>query len=138
MPRATVLRTTERRDLATLPKTDEEEGGWVELRRLSFGEKLDKDAEAMKMRFDFGKVEDVKDMDAEVSLISAYATVVEFSRCIVDHNLEDDNGKKLDLSKLDSVRQLDPRVGQEISELLGEINDFEKRARSSVKDETGK
>src|SRR5688572_5494995 len=45
MPRATVVLTPERRDLETV------EGGWVEIRRLSYGEKLQKDQEAMKMRF---------------------------------------------------------------------------------------
>jgi hypothetical protein len=140
MPRATVLKTTERKDLTTLPKTDEGDGGWVELRRLSYGEKLQKDAEAMKMKFRTDEMQGGKNegVAAEVSLISEYATLVEFRRCVMDHNLEDENGKKLNFGNPDDIRKLDPRVGDEISTLIGEMNDFQKEATTSTVDASGK
>lgn len=138
MARATVSKATEIKKLTTLPATEEDpEGGWIELRRLSYGEKLAKDAEAMKMRFamDSGPTQS---MDAELSLISEFVTLMEFSKCIMNHNLTDDNDKPLNFRDPASVRSLDPRVGDEISGLIGEMNDFEKAARSSLKDDTGK
>src|SRR5258706_11899200 len=80
MARAVVSKQTERRDLTTLPSlVDGEEGGWVELRRLSYGEKLNKDAEAMKMRFAMGG-NSAQNMDAELSLINEFVTYREFAK----------------------------------------------------------
>jgi hypothetical protein len=135
MPRATVVLTAERRDLETV------EGGWVEIRRLSFGEKLQKDQEAMKMRFatDTGDKGDGKRaLDAEVAMINEMVTLVEFSRCVLDHNLENENGIKLNFQKHEDVRSLDPRVGQEINDLLAELNDFERQSKRSSTDDKGK
>jgi hypothetical protein len=140
MARATVLQSTERKELTTLPGVDGEEGGYVVLRRLSYGEKLSKDAEAMKMRFDMGgaSAKNGKDISAEVTLINVYAASLEFAKCIVDHNLEDESGRKLNFGNIEDFRRLDPRIGQEISELIGEMNDFEVQATTSVVDESGK
>lgn len=137
MPRATVLKTTQRFELTTLPADGEVEGGWVELRRLSFGEKLEKDAEAMKLRFDVN-TKDTKDVNAEVAMVNVYATTLEFARCVMDHNLEDEKGVKLDLKKQEHVKLLDPRVGQEIQELIGKLNDFENAANEIERDAEGK
>lgn len=137
MPRATVLVTPERKDLTTLPPVDGEEGGWVELRRLSWGEKLQKDAEAMRMKM-VTDPNNAKDMQAEISMVSVVVSHLEFSKCIVDHNLTDAEGRKLDLRKQSDATQLDPRVGQEISDLIGEMNDFERASKRSEVDEEGK
>ena len=129
MPRATVVLTPERKPLTTVPAVDGEEAGWVEIRRLSFGEKLQKDQEAMKMRFATENLEEgKKGLDAEIAMINELVTLVEFGRCVIDHNLTDEKGNKLDFKKHDHVRSLDPRVGQEINELLAELNDFERKA----------
>jgi len=147
MARATVVKTTERFELTTLPGVNGDAGGWVELRRLAYGEKLHKDAEAMKMRFamDSSK-EGSRNVDAEVSLINEFVTLAEFAKCIVDHNLtglidENDESKgerPLDFRKPADVQNLDPRVGDEISTLIGDMNDFEREAKTSLKDELGK
>jgi hypothetical protein len=134
---------TERKDLETLPGQDGKEGGWVELRRLSYGEKLQKDQEAMKMRFNMSSMGDGRaetNLDAEIAMINEYATIVEMSRCIMDHNLTDgEDGPKLDFNKPDDVRKLDPRVGEEINQLLQELNDFERKSKKSKVDaKTGK
>ena len=138
MPRATVVTAPERFDLETLPKTEEEEGGFVLIRRLSYGEKLQKDQEAMKMRFDMSTAGDSKAMDAEIAMISELATLNEFQKCIMDHNLQDDNGVRLDLTKLENIRQLDPRVGDEINQLMQQLNDFERRSKTTSVDAKGK
>src|SRR5687767_474871 len=86
MPRATVSKDTERFELETLP------GAFVELRRLSYGEKLRKDAEASKMRF--ATAGDSKGgIDAEVAMINVAVQQREFALCIVNHNLTKANPK---------------------------------------------
>jgi len=141
VPRATVLKSTERYSLKTvLPDELDSEGGWVDLRRLSFREKLEKDAEAMKMRFDMnssnGKSTD--NINAEIAMINVHATSLEFVRCIVDHNLTDENGVKLNLRDPMQIGLLDPRVGAEIQELIATMNDFESESKRSVVDAEGK
>jgi hypothetical protein len=137
MPRATIVQATERHPLTTLPAVGDEEAGYVVLRRLTFGEKLSKDAEAMKMRFGMSKAT-AGDIDAEVSLISEFVTYLEFAKCIVEHNLVDDKDQPLNFKNQAHVQSLDPRVGDEISTIIGEMNDFEKAAKSSTVDRTGK
>ena len=145
MPRATVLKTTERFPLTTLPAVGEEEEGWVELRRLSYGEKLQKDAEAMKMRFAMSGATK-GDIDAEVSLISEFVTYLEFAKCIIAHNLttpidpsdESKGERELNFRNQADVKLLDPRVGDEISTLIGELNDFERASKRSEVDASGK
>lgn len=138
MPRATVVTAPERFSLETLPKTEEDEGGWVLLRRLSYGEKLQKDQEAMKLRFDMSTAGSEGGMDAEIAMINEFATMTELGKCVVDHNLEDESGRKLNFKSLDDVRSLDPRVGDEIQQLLANLNDFEKRSRATSVDAKGK
>lgn len=147
MPRATVSKRTERKELLTVPAKDGVEAGWVELRRMSFGEKLEKDAEAMKMRFAMdGNASDVSDVNAEVAVVNVVATLLEFQRCVVNHNLttlidpdnEDGGERPLNFQKAEDVRVLDPRIGSEISDLIGEMNDFERAARTSKLNDEGK
>lgn len=138
MPRAIVSKLTERFDLESIPVEDGQEKAWVELRRMSFGEKMEKDAEALKMKFKQG--DGKEDPDAEVAMVSAKANILEIQRCIIDHNLEDDGDppKKLNLKDPNVIRMLDPRVGQEISNLIGDMNDFEKKAQKDGTDAKGK
>jgi hypothetical protein len=131
MPRATVITAPERFTLETLPKTDEDDAGYVMLRRLSYGEKLQKDQEAMKLRFDMSTAGSSDGMDAEIAMINELATLAELRKCVIDHNLTDEGGRKLDFAKLEDVRSLDPRVGDEIQTLLGDLNDFERRSKAS-------
>jgi len=137
MPRATIIQATERHSLTTLPAQGDEEGGFVVLRRLTFGEKLSKDAEAMKMRFGMNAATQ-GNVDAEVSLISEFVTYLEFAKCIVDHNLTGDKDQPLNFKNRADVQGLDPRVGDEISTIIGTMNDFEKAAKTSVADSEGK
>jgi hypothetical protein len=151
MPRATVSITVERKDLLSLPPIDATdvtaavEGGWVELRRMSYGEKIAKDAEAMKMKFGMDDAA-AGNMNAEVAMINEKVTLLEFQRCIVDHNLtapidkndESKGERPLNFQKLADIQSLDPRVGDEISQLIGEMNDFERTLTENKKDSSGK
>lgn len=123
MPKATISNDTEHFLLKTMPPVDDQEGGFVELRRMTHGQKLRKDAEALRMTM---KLNGGSTDDAEVTmaLANAESTYIEFAACIVRHNLTDENDKPLDMKKREDVDKLDPRVGAEIAFLIGQMNDF--------------
>jgi hypothetical protein len=137
MPVATRSQETVRKDLKTL------EGAFVELRQLSFDEMLERRDKAMRMSMEQrpGKK---KDDTAKIDFESAmqWTRFFEFSRCIVDHNLEDEQGKKLNFENRMTLKILDPKVGVEIEKYIEDMNeeddeeaeDFMKRLASSSPD----
>lgn len=142
MPKATVDLTPQRFELETV------EDGWVDLRRLSYGQKLRKDSDAMRMRFDTGGL-DGKDAQfgAEVAIVNEAVTIREIQLCVVDHNLDDGGDekatppvppRKLNFKQEDDIRNLDPRTGSEISDLINAMNDFERAATTPKRDSEGK
>lgn len=117
MPKATTdITQTTRHELKSCPE------GFIEVRRLSYGEKLERRAMVSGMKVEAGKG---KNFEGEMQLMNEKATLYDFQRCITDHNLEDDNGNKLNLGNAFDIRRLDPRVGEEIEGILGELNNFE-------------
>jgi len=129
MPRATTDTTaTERFPLKSLPEQNGEEAGWVELRKLTYGQILERRDMSAKMA-----IENVggrganreEDMKVTTELIQKKVTEYEFKNCIVDHNLDDAAGKHLNLSDPRSVWALDPQVGQEIGELIDSQNQWD-------------
>jgi len=121
MVKATVSRDTERKDLKTLPSMNGEEGGFVELRRMTYGEFLHRRDMVSKMSFD-GQGKDTK---ATMEMAQALVTQYEFKICIVDHNLTDDNDNPIDFRSTKALSNLDPRVGEEISTYIDEMNKWE-------------
>jgi selenocysteine-specific translation elongation factor len=117
MPNAVVnVGNTEKKELKTCPE------GYVELRRLSYGQKLERQSMAMQTSMreqKGGKAEmDMKMMQQEVSAF-------EFRHCIAEHNLEDEKGQKLDFRNKANVFRLDPRIGEEIATYIDKMNNFE-------------
>jgi len=106
MPRATVTQTTENKNLKTC------EGGVVTLRRMSWGDVLTRRtlASVMQMSGDSKN----KSFEGEMILSNEKVTLFEFSKCIVDHNLEDEKGVKLNLTNINDIKKLDPKIGGEI------------------------
>jgi hypothetical protein len=131
MPSAIVdTRQTVKRELATLP------GGEVTLRKLSYGEVLERSEMASSMRAAAANREQRRNNespDGAVTVTVHYLAIqrFDFNRCIVDHNLEDNNGKKLDLSSTKDLERLDPKVGQEIAEHIDSLNNPEAEAPQS-------
>ena len=112
---------TERKDLKTLPGHGGEEGGYVVLRRMSYGEFLKRRDMVSKMSFD-GQGKDTKaTMEMAQEVVAAY----EFKTCIVDHNLTDDNDKPIDFRSSKAFAILDPRVGEEIATYIDEMNKWD-------------
>jgi hypothetical protein len=120
MPRATAdTSQTHHKDLKSCPE------GFVEARRLTYGEKLQRRAMTAGLRVEAGKKGEEKDFAGEMKLITEESTLFDFQKCILDHNLTDENEQKLNLTAVQDIRRLDPRVGEEIDQFLSELNNFE-------------
>jgi hypothetical protein len=126
----------ERFDLKTAPPD-----GFVVLKRLSYGQKMFRRGLLSKARMETAATGNRAERRAnakkgttsvELELTNSRVTLFEFSNCIVDHNLQDAMGEKLDFSNPDHVQMLDGRIGEEIDELINDLNDFE------AEDDTGK
>jgi hypothetical protein len=123
MPKATVnIQDTEVHDLKTLPAKDGEEGGVVTLRRMSYGQVIQRRAMVSAMKVHGGKG---KNFEGEINMMQEGVTLFEFQHCIVDHNLTGDDDQPLDLRSPLAIKALDPRVGQEIETYIGKMNNFE-------------
>jgi hypothetical protein len=133
---ATASAETIHKDLKSLP------GGWVEARRLTYGEKLQRRAmvSGMKIKMQDRKSKKNDDMEGEMNLVNEAASLFDFQKCIMDHNLEAEitgpigdvnsdepvsNTRKLDLTTAADIKKLDPRAGEEIDTWLSEINNFD-------------
>ena len=104
-------------DLKSLPE------GFVKIKRLSYGAKLHRRAMVSKMTIQGGGKK--SDFAGEMSLINEAATQYDFANCIVDHNLDDAEGRKLNFKSVQDITSLDPRVGEEIDKYINELNNFE-------------
>jgi hypothetical protein len=117
MPRATVSMEPKRIDLKSLP------GGWIELRRMSYGERLHRQdlAMAMSMEADSKTKTTSLDIQATQTAVAQY----ELATAVVDHNLEDDTGRKLDFRNKTDFANLDGRIGEEIGDHIDEMHDWD-------------
>lgn len=126
MPRATVSIEAVRKDLETLPPQDGEAGGFVMLRRMPYGKWLHRQELSMRMTIEAqGKGSNKGDVKGEMLMANKAVTVFEFSECIVDHNLTDDNDQPLDFKSIRALEVLDPKVGNEIGGYIMELHEFD-------------
>ncbi len=117
MPRATTSTDTIRHDLESAPPD-----GFVELKPMDYGSYLKRRDMAMKMGVT-GSAKGVEKIDLD--MLQTEVTMFEFRICIVKHNLEDPNGRNLNLSNATDFHMLDPKVGQEISALIDAMTQWE-------------
>lgn len=119
MPKASVSLLTEHFDLKTL------EGGWIDLKRMNYGQKLERAQMATDMQLEMTK--GAKTQLANIDIMQRVVTVFDFKNCVADHNLfEDDEEQiKIDFTRPNVVDKLDPRVGDEIASLIDDMNNFE-------------
>jgi hypothetical protein len=115
MPVGTVTKNTERFDLKTL--TD----GFVVIRRMSYGEKLERQDEMLKMKTTTGE------SVLELSMLIKKTALRDFGNLVIDHNITDEAERKLNFKNPQDVLSLDPRIGDEISGLIDKINAFEEQ-----------
>lgn len=121
MPNATVSTEAVRKELKTLA------GGFVMLQPLPFGKILERREKASKMSMDQQQQGKGRKQAQRVSfdLMQRWARSFDFANCIVDHNLEDANGGKLNFSLAGTLDILDPKIGAEIEEYIDELNQEE-------------
>lgn len=125
MPRATVDKTrTTRHELKSLPE------GFVVLRPLSYGEMIERQEMAADFAFKADGRQKQQSTEAVVKMMQMKVTQFEFARCIVEHNLEDENGVLLNFSHPQVVGTLDPKVGEEISKLIDSLNQLDAEGNS--------
>lgn len=118
MPKAVASSENKRFDLKSLPD------GYVVLRGMTYGQTLQR-RDMVKLGVEFGKSRQQSAV-GELALANKQVSYLEFSWCIVDHNLEkDDNGTKFDFSNPMDVDILDPKIGQEIDKYINEMNNFD-------------
>lgn len=111
MPKAVASQDTERKDLKTLDE------GYVVLRKMSYGEILHRRDLAAKI----GRAAGGDDVEFKLQFLAVQQ--YEFSKCIVEHNLEkDDAGTLFNFKDAKDVALLDPVVGQEIETLIDGMN----------------
>jgi len=153
MPKATVSTEHERFDLRTCP------GGFVVLRQLSYSEMMHRRDIAGRLYYEQkaparnraerrARQKDGADETrrAELEVLNVKLMEWEFAKCIVSHNLEDDNGNPLDFTNTMSYDVLDPKIGAEINEYIDDMNQedeesvvpLEKSPTSSLPDGTTK
>lgn len=115
MPVAIRSTDTKRFNLKTLPE------GFVVLRRMTYGQILERRA-MMKVSFISGGKG--KSAEAEMTMANKKVNLYEFEKCIVEHNLEKEEGKLLNLTNATDIELLDPKVGQEIEKYIEDLNNL--------------
>lgn len=101
--------------------------GFVVLRRFTYGEII-KRRSLTKMSMNIGQGKNKKskneDLQGEMALASTDINAFDFANAIVDHNLENAPGIKINFKNPVELQYLDPRVGEEIETLISKFNDF--------------
>lgn len=118
MPNATINPDEQDKfDLVSLP------GAYVVLRRMSYDAHLTRRDMMTSIRLAAQKAGRDDDFAGELKMMNHKVAIFDFKECVVDHNLEDPEGNKLDLTKASTFKRLDPRIGQEIDELIQQMNE---------------
>ncbi len=128
MPVATVSTDTETKSLKSAPPD-----GYVELRALPYGKLLYRRdrASRMSMLQEAGngrkrrQAQQQEDTKVNIETMQEESRYYEFKECIVDHNLTDPNGRKLDFNNKMDFKMLNPKVGTEIEQYIDELNQEE-------------
>lgn len=119
MPIAIVSSAITRFDLKTL------EGAFVELKRMSYGQILDRRA---MMTLSLETNNKSKDVRGELAMANRKVQEFEFQNCVVTHNLQNADETPMNLALVSQITILDPRVAQEIEKLISDMNNYENEA----------
>lgn len=124
MPDGTVSQETVTHQLKSLPPD-----GFVELRQLSYWEMLNRrdKGSVASMESQTGKKKRGEQETTKMLIESmqTWERKYTFSSCIVDHNITDKNGQKLDFSfnRIEmTFKSLNPKVAMEIEKVIDDLN----------------
>lgn len=124
MPRATVSLEPKTYALKTCPD------GHVKLRRMSYGELMASQDMMYQIQMKASE-SDPDNPEMGVDISRAAIAEYQFKVCIVDHDLEDETGRKLDFKLPKDVHLLDSNIGQEIYNLIDEMHNYKKQFPNS-------
>lgn len=125
MPNGAVDKTPKSFDLTTC------EGGVVKLKRMSYGESVQRRA---MMKLSFASDGKSDSFAGEIAMASVDIQVFEFSACVVEHNITDgEDGPVLNLETKGGLDKLDPQIGGEIEDLISKMNDFNADSAAEAK-----
>jgi len=133
MPLAVIMEKPNREDLKTCP------GGYVMIRRMSFGEKLTRRQFSSKMDLEMQRGS--KSAKSTIDIFKEEAELYDFMHCIVGHNLTKLVNKQtsqpceaddpdavevpLDFLKASDIKLLTGQIAEEIGTLIDKHNNFE-------------
>lgn len=121
MPKATVEGIEPKRfDLKSAPPD-----GFVLIRVMPWGEKMKRQGMATQQSINMQQNGPQTDTKMFIDITQQRVAEWEFANLIIDHNLEDANGVKLDFRRPETLNRLDPRIGDEINTYIAEMNNFE-------------
>lgn len=115
MPVGTVMVSTKRFDLTTLPE------GYVVVRRMNYGEELDRSGMATTFKVGSTGTNNAANKDqfqGQLDIDTKKVTLWDFANLIVDHNITDDNERLLNFKNPADVAALHPIIGKEIGDCI--------------------
>lgn len=113
MPKAVVSVEAKRYDLTTC------QDGFVSLKKLSYGELLHSRQLAQTMEMSDNDGGGPKgQLTVNLYGVAAY----DFAHSIIEHNLEDADGRQLNFQNVADVMNLDPVIAQEVEKLIDDLN----------------
>jgi hypothetical protein len=132
VPRATVVTEPVHKDLKNAPPD-----GFVLLRPLPYGQALRRRDMASRMTLEASRRNNGDDNKMVIDTFQRVSKKYEFEHCIVDHNLEDERGQKLNFAADETLDRLDPRIGEEIERYLAELNEDQTSSTTTTVDSQG-
>ena len=117
MPVAVVTSEPTRKDLKSLP------GGYVVIREMTYGEKIYRSGMtgAMKLLKESKQTDFIGEMTMETQKI----TLWDFANLVVEHNLQDADGRELNFKSAEDTKKLAAKIGDEVGTYIDAINSFE-------------
>lgn len=117
MPVATITEDTVEEKLKSVPE------GIVVIKRMTYGQRLQRQQMAMRMQMSMGGSK--KDTTMDVEMLSRATSLWSFANLIQSHNLTDATGRELNFKNAADVERLAAPVGEEIDKLIDKHNNFE-------------
>jgi len=117
----------ERRELKSAPADPNvpgDEPGYIMVRPLPFGMKLERRDKATRMGMEVTSGRDAS-QQFNLETMNEWAVAFDFKYCIGEHNLTDPNGAVLDFGNPMTLKMLNPKVGSEIEAIINSMNEDE-------------
>lgn len=116
MPVAVIQESNHKFDLKSLPE------GYVVIREMTYGERLMRQGLSGKMKL----IADQKSEYAgEVEMATKKLALWDFANLIIEHNLDDLDGRRLNFKLEHDVNKLSSRIGEEVGTYIDKVNSFE-------------